>query len=237
MSTQCWCHLYEKVVVTHGSISHSDHLPIWVEIGDKLFRRYRPRPFRFEAMWMKEKECVEIIKECWGNTGRSTCCQEVMQFINSCSSSLQLWNKSKFGNVDSKLKEAKQKLAFIQNRDSVVLNIYDVDLAFAEVQKWLDKKEIMWKQRSRARWLAKGDQNAKFFHAKATQRIKKNTILRLKDDNDNWLEKEQCEMLILNHFTNMFASAGPTNMHDVLNIVERKVTEEMNVELIQQYTR
>lgn len=44
----------------------------------------------------------------------------------------------------------------------------------------------MWKQRSKALWLAEGDQNTKIFHAKASQRKKKNSSVKIMDDDGYW---------------------------------------------------
>ena len=61
---------------------------------------------------------------------------------------------------------------------------------FLEVSKKLDellmKQEIFWAQRSRASWLQHGDKNTKVFHAKASQRRKRNHIQSIKDRDGNW---------------------------------------------------
>lgn len=65
--------------------------------------------------------------------------------ISGCSSSLQIWNKTKFGKVHEKLKEATEKLVAVQKLDPAVLNPNEMKEASEEVNKWMDREEIMWK--------------------------------------------------------------------------------------------
>ncbi|KAK5777463.1 hypothetical protein PVK06_045430 [Gossypium arboreum] len=56
------------------------------------------------------------------------------------------------------------------------------------------REERYWAQRSRVQWLKEGDGNTKYFYAKATGRLKKNSIKRIKDEIGNWVtdSKEIC---------------------------------------------
>ena len=44
----------------------------------------------------------------------------------------------------------------------------------------------MWKQQSQLNWFQVGDQNTKFFHAKASARFRKNLIDGVFDSNEVW---------------------------------------------------
>lgn len=48
------------------------------------------------------------------------------------------------------------------------------------------EEEAYWCQRSRIAWLGKGNNNIKFFHAKASLRRKKNTILGIEHNRGVW---------------------------------------------------
>ncbi|XP_035551721.1 uncharacterized protein LOC118349890 [Juglans regia] len=83
-------------------------------------RRGGAKPFRFEAMWIGETECSRIIQQEWLAAISSNGMQGVMDCIYSCSSKLQRWNKSKFGKVQVKLKEAKHKLSMEQSQEVIL---------------------------------------------------------------------------------------------------------------------
>ena len=88
---------------------------------------------------------------------------------------------------------------------------------------------MFWRQRSRAIWLPTGNKNTKFFHKQASQQRKKNQIDGLMDRNGIWRTDEQSVGLITaEYFNNIFATSNPRNMGEVLNAVDRVVTEEMN---------
>jgi len=91
----------------------------------------------------------------------------------------------------------------------------------------------MWQQRSRIRWLAAGDKNTRFFHLRASQRRKKNSIKRLKRPDGQFTEDIQ-EMgnLTSSFYRNLYTSEGTIDMESVLNVVPVKVTPEMNDQLL-----
>ena len=94
----------------------------------------------------------------------------------------------------------------------------------------------MWHQRAKNDWLKFGDQNTKYFHCHATDRNKRNFISGLKDEQGNWVEREdQIGALITKYFASLFQTGNPTDLDSVLNVVERRVLDEMNAELLKPF--
>lgn len=67
-----------------------------------------------------------------------------------------MWNKTSFGHVQKNLNRAKEQLKLAHQIDPLSQNVKVISEARREVKKWLSRGEIMWRQRSKAMWLAEG---------------------------------------------------------------------------------
>lgn len=76
---------------------------------------------------------------------------------------LQFWNKRCFGNVKRKIEAARSRMQslLISEPDCLQSSLHKA--ARTEMNKWLERNEIMWRQRSKVLWLKDGDKNTKFF--------------------------------------------------------------------------
>lgn len=84
--------------------------------------------------------------------------------------------------------------------------------------------------------MQKGDQNTSFFHAACSERRRRNKIGRLKNDEGVWVENEEEKRgMIAQYFKTLFSSNRGNNSDQLLDVVERKVTEDMNELLTSAY--
>lgn len=91
------------------------------------------------------------------------------------------------GHTGSKIKEFSRLLKRATQRG----DLGEIVKAETELDKWLDKDEILWAQRSRVSWLSEGDRNTKYFHGKASQHRQRNKITSIKDDKECLFEGQQ----------------------------------------------
>ncbi|KAI5666354.1 hypothetical protein M9H77_16207 [Catharanthus roseus] len=76
-----------------------------------------------------------------------------------------------------------------------------------KLERFLFLEEDYWKTQSQADWLLEGDRNTTFFHLKASQRHKQNTIAKIKDGNGVIHEDSTgIEFTILNYFHSIYTS-------------------------------
>ena len=55
-----------------------------------------------------------------------------------------------------------------------------------EINDLMDKETRMWLQWSKALWASHGDINSKYFHNRATQCYKKNSITNIRNSTGQW---------------------------------------------------
>ena len=90
----------------------------------------------------------------------------------------------------------------------------------------------MWHQCSKVHWYKEGDKNTKFFNARASDRKKKNIILRLWNDFGQWCEsKPNIAATAVAYFEKIYTTTHPTRINKVIGSIPRCVTEDMNSEL------
>ncbi|XP_041011336.1 uncharacterized protein LOC121255118 [Juglans microcarpa x Juglans regia] len=94
-----WKALFPMVKVIHGNAAYSDHIPIKLQLQSNEFLRKGRKPFHFEAMWVEDKNCQEIIKIAWVDSAGERTMEGVMKQINRCGEKLERWNKNSFGHV------------------------------------------------------------------------------------------------------------------------------------------
>ena len=102
----------------------------------------------------------------------------------------------------------------------------------------MDSEEIMWHQRSKVQWLGLGDRNTKYFHTRASDRRRRNTINSIMDENGNWHDStDGIAEVVMSYFKNLFSTSYSTRISEVLDTIPTKFMEEMNQLLIQEFTR
>lgn len=95
----------------------------------------------------------------------------------------------------------------------------------------------MWRQRSWATYLREGDRNTKWFQRRATWRKKKNEITNLKDSSGVWKEDiKGIKVMTRDFFQNLYEKEGNVDPHDILELVNTRVTEDMNNNLTKPFT-
>ena len=119
---------------------------------------------------------------------------------------LKIWNKEKFGNVISNLKEAEEKVKRLEeifDSSGTDSDLIHLNKAKAIHLRSMAEEETFWQQKARMKWLQEGDQNTKLFHNSVAVKHGHVSITRIKIDKGIWLDQE---MDIKNHATESFQS-------------------------------
>lgn len=134
---------------------------------------------------------------------------------------LHKWGIDKYGHIPNQIKTRQAKLATLKNdipTHDCIIKIKDMETNQDELLK---QEELWWAQRAKAHWLKNGDLNTKYFHKKASQRKRKNTITSIQDHSGTtWQDNTKLHSIFLDYFQNIFDSSYAyfdNTIYDVVN--------------------
>ena len=172
----------------------------------------KSKPFRFEAVWLKDEACEGVIKKAWDGNNYGEPVGRLIGKVEACRSSLQKWSRLSFGNIRHKLNQKRKKLVQAESMFMAGTNHEQVGVLRREVYELMVKEECLWHQRSRSEWLKSGDMNTSYFHSRVTQRNKRNFISKLiLEDGTMVTDDKQIGDRLVEHFQQILISSSPTN--------------------------
>lgn len=209
----------------------SNHFPLLLEF--QVTPTTFASQFKFQQMWSLHPDCKDIVTSCW-NTNFTRCPMFILsaklKHLKSC---LKQWNKEVFGDINSEVKSAEDKLDQIQS-DINLLGPND-DLLDAEIvaQSSLDtaltKQEIFWKQKANLNWHLEGDRNTKYFHKIAKIKTSSKLITTWRDGEHTFTNTQQISTHIINYYKSLFCSNFVLQeQHIVEEVIPNIITDEIN---------
>ncbi|KAL9681626.1 hypothetical protein QQ045_013412 [Rhodiola kirilowii] len=223
-----WRARFLKAAVRHIFANSSDHVPVLLYVeGWEMAGRSNLK--RFEPMWLRHKEFKEKVRTSWAMQTEGL---QLKEKLRDCMGQLARWNGSAFGRIKDKIRELKEDIqdlrVGVRSKETIKR---EVKLS-EELDEWLGREELYWRQRSRAEWLRNGDRNTTCFHAKASQRKRRNHIEKLRNSSGELCHSEpDIFAIITNYFSNIFHSqvnVSSERWHRKFEAIPKLITTEMN---------
>jgi len=169
----------EAYVKVLPRLDFSDHHSILIcPFGDAHV--VAPRQFRFESAWQLEASYRDMLVSCWEGD------KPIQDNLQNLQSVIKDWKFKTLDVVLAKKRKLMARIGGIQNRLQNGGSFYrlcelekNLQLELSEI---LRQEEMMWFQRSRAKWLADGDRNARYCHLKVNNRRRRNNIVMLRNE-------------------------------------------------------
>eukprot|EP00253_Pinus_taeda_P036183 PITA_36183 len=220
--------------------SGSDHWPIklhWNRPGNNI-----KRPFRFEAFWFSHPEFKEFIQKAWQNCNpiEPTKMARFQKKLKMLKAEIKRWNTTTFGHI---LKEKEQTIQEIKKTQQQIISEgrseelaqkeQDMESKLLEREK---QEEVLWRQKSRIRWLREGEKNTKFFHKSTVQRRMRNQISQVINAQGEKVEtQEGIEQEFIHYIREMSKEPNINRAEAIESItrhIPRLITEEQNTLLL-----
>eukprot|EP00253_Pinus_taeda_P005412 PITA_05412 len=216
--------------------SRSDHWPTelhWNRPGNNI-----KRPFRFETFWFSHPDFKDFIQKIWQNSNPTapTKMARFQKKLKMLKAEIKRWNTNTFGNI---LKEKERIIEGIkQTQQKIILEGHTEELAQKEQDlenKLLareEQEEVLWRQKSRIRWLKEGEKNTKFFHRSTIQRRMRNNISQIINEQGEKMEtQEEIEHEFIQHFKEMSKEPNINRtaaIEEITQHIPHLISEEQN---------
>lgn len=219
--------LFPRSLVTHLVCSSSNHVPLLLETNEDAFSD--PKPFHFEAMWIRDSFCELVINDSQSFPIRGSPAFWVCKGIKAVKLALKDWNKSHFGLLEVWIKTLQHHPASIQDVDPSLEN-------HAQERNWkialdeeLRAEEVFQKLKSRKDWLTTNDFSTKHFHLSTIIHRRQNAIEFIKDGDGTWMSScHEIESHIVQHFKTFFSSSDLNLPADLDYLIDPIMSTEEN---------
>lgn len=147
------------------------------------------------------------------------------------------WAQKEFNSVLNTIKSLRAELQKLRLQPRSRESDDRIKKTESELDEWLLREEIMWRQRSRISWLREGDKNTEFFHRQATWRRKKNKIEKLKRVDGSWAEStKEIHKEINSFFKDLYKKEEDVNPQNLIDLIPRRVKDYMNEALTKPFS-
>ena len=208
-----WRFLFPRAIVYHFPASTSDRslIILFTEGEQKNLKR----PFKFEEAWTRDKSSFcfffLVVEKAWRKGQQGTPMYKVCRKIKETKEEFKRWNREWFGNIQTRICECWDQLKEFQNAEPTEENLRAEASVCVDLQEWLRREELSWKNKSRNKWLTTTDLNTKYFLLSTIiRRRRRNAIDFLKNQQGRWIiRREEISQWFVDYFINLFSTSNP----------------------------
>ncbi|GLT96587.1 hypothetical protein SLE2022_141970 [Rubroshorea leprosula] len=92
-------------------------------------------------MWLQDDACRKVVQSSWDSIGKSGDWNGLTLKIKACSSDMERWNHSKFGQVQRKLRDCTRDLESLKAcPQTEAIQIEEAKL-ISEMEEWLERRK------------------------------------------------------------------------------------------------
>ncbi|XP_071906092.1 uncharacterized protein [Coffea arabica] len=222
--------IHLSVTVSHLARHPSDHAPLLMAVSTRLDGK--PRCFRFINAWADYDDFRGVVKQSWEQECMGPPVHVLCRKLQRLRPIIQAWNKDRVGNFSNNVRKAEAEVAGLEQgmvgggSDNELLRLHQ---AQARLNRALAMEEVLWKQRSRVKWLQLGDRNTKFFHSVVKQRRMQAVIHGIQDSNHKWVtEDARIGSEAVKYFSSLFSMEEDPASSATVGVIPKMVSLEDN---------
>lgn len=177
----------------------SDHKPLLLKTSTQ---DWGPRPFKFFNCWLEDDTLAHTLRTSWKSSQSSN----IHHKFRSLREAAKMWNSTKMGNIDIKIKEAETAR---DREDNGLSNPKSSTKCQFDLDKLYRIRSRMLCQRSKTSWQLYGEKNTRFFHRAIAKRRAHNTIRKIEYEQVTLTRAVEIKQAFYSHFSNLLAKEPP----------------------------
>ncbi|XP_057789594.1 uncharacterized protein LOC131006452 [Salvia miltiorrhiza] len=216
--SESWMSSFPGFEVYHLLRKSSDHCPLLLCLEKNSEETLnRPKPFRFEAMWLRNDSCKPFCENLWADGSVLTTTEDIRNKIEKMGRELKIWEKNVFGHVRKRCSKIRKDLAELQTVHREATSKDEQKRLEDELDELSKQEELMWKQSGQIGW--RKEIEIRGFFTRLLRGGKRGIIF-----------------VRFSVRMSLFSAGHTHNPDEVLRSINPVVTEEMNSELSRPYT-
>ena len=109
-----WLDRFPSTKIFNHTSFVSNHYPLFLQLKERKKDKHYGKTIRFEAMWLKDSSCEEIVNSTWEEASTTGSNFLMLKCLDNCRIKLEMWNKSVFGHVRNNLTRLQKHLEWLE---------------------------------------------------------------------------------------------------------------------------
>ncbi|XP_075645895.1 uncharacterized protein LOC142617056 [Castanea sativa] len=123
VATVDWVIKSPQAKLFHRTSSASDHNPLVLNLIRKKLKPVQTKIFRFEAMWLKDSSCEDVVNSAWEEGLHMGTEFPIESCLENFHAKLKVWNKNYFGHVGKNITRLQKHLQWLEMQPTSSENI------------------------------------------------------------------------------------------------------------------
>lgn len=210
----------------------SDHRPVLIHLIEAQ-EKYKGC-FRFDRRFLEIEGVEDIVANAW-QFPETSGMRSISGRIKACRKALSTLKKQANVNSRDRIQQAEEALE--REQSDISPSTDRINFLKRELRRAQKDEETYWWQKSRDKWLMRGDMNSAFFHNSVkAARAKKHIDKLMNNEGEEVFSEESKGEVAMQFYSDLFKSSSPPPFTSWFHEMHPRVTNQMNAELTKRVT-
>ncbi|KAL2923281.1 hypothetical protein RDABS01_014772 [Bienertia sinuspersici] len=242
MANEKWLELFQNANAVFLTEGCSDHFPALLRMNFDVGKGRKP--FKYFQMWQQAPDYSQRIQQAWEGEVKGTAIFQVTQKLKRVKNSPKELNKQDFNNLQAEETRTYQEMVEIQetlHREPLNTDLMQKEKAAVYNYNQAHKNYMQYlRQKAKATWIRKGDDNTALFHSCIRKRTLQNNVYAIRDRDGSMKDSpEGIQAAFMDYYKELLGKAmtGRAHVHPEIVMKGPVLQEDQKSKLVQPFTK